>query len=175
MDNSSYSKAGDLLGGLMDLLGADGGSEIARLFQTWRSIVGDDIASHSAIEDIRNGTVIVVVDHPAWMQQIQFRQQHLLKRMQREFTQLEIKRILCKIGSPKIKPPVSPNQESPQNPAPQSPAVEPGDREEKAAPSGESTGQSENPREQHADKESFLASMQRLKSTLESQEPRDRS
>lgn len=153
MDNSNYSKAGDLLGGLMDMMGANGGSEIAKLFQTWRAIVGDDLASHSAVEDIRNGTVIVLVDHPAWMQLLKQKERYILARLQREFTQLSITRMLCKIGVPKIKH----------------------DRPAAAAQMQESVspGGTENPehKPEHAEpgstKESFLASMERLKKTLE--------
>lgn len=100
MESSDYSKAGDLLTGLIDILG--GGADVAKLFLAWKSICGDDIASHSAIEDIRNGTIIIIVDHPAWLQLIKQKELHLLKRMRREFPSLEISHMLCKIGKPQI-------------------------------------------------------------------------
>lgn len=102
MASSDYSKAGDLLGGLLDIAGIGGNSDIARIFQSWQLVVGPDLASHSAIEDIRNGCVIVVVDHPAWLQLLQQREQYFLKRLQRDYPSLKLERMLLKIGKPQF-------------------------------------------------------------------------
>ncbi|GAB6091058.1 DciA family protein [Spirochaeta dissipatitropha] len=102
MASSDYSKAGDLLGGLLDIAGIGGNSEIARIFQSWQLVVGADLASHSAIEDIRNGCVIVIVDHPAWLQLIQQREQYFLQRLQRDYPSLKLERMLLKVGKPQF-------------------------------------------------------------------------
>ena len=96
-------KAGQVLESIINMLGQGENGEILGLFRTWSTMVGnDDIASHSAIEDIRNGTVIVLVDHPAWMQLLQQKEQKILANVKRQFPSLDIKRLLIKVGKPKV-------------------------------------------------------------------------
>ena len=98
MEDSHIEKAGTLLGGLIENLGSEGKS-IVDVFQNWKDIVQDiDIASHSSIQDIYNGTVYITVDHSAWMQLLQNKKAFVLQRMQQKYSNLHIQRIVIKIG-----------------------------------------------------------------------------
>ncbi|HUX50709.1 MAG TPA: DciA family protein [Spirochaetia bacterium] len=91
-------RAGEILKRFFDFtkLGSTG-EQYVTFFGSWQKLVGTDLAAHSQVADIRNGAAIVEIDHPAWMQQFQFHQASILRRIQQEYAGLGVKSIHMKL------------------------------------------------------------------------------
>ena len=74
------AKAGDLLKLFLDKQSIKTSQSYTSFFRSWESIAGVDTASHSRILDIRKRTLLIEVDHPAWIQMIQMRYKEILNR-----------------------------------------------------------------------------------------------
>lgn len=87
-------KASDLINAMMEGLFKDNMQrEAVSLFSAWQDIAGINEGSHSRIEEIENGIVYVKVDHPGWMQKLEFKKKKILKTMQNKYPELAIKSI----------------------------------------------------------------------------------
>jgi hypothetical protein len=53
----------------------------ARIFSQWEETVGSRIAAHSRPSYVRNGRLTVVVDNPAWSQQLSLLRPDLLRKI----------------------------------------------------------------------------------------------
>ena len=71
-------KVGDLLREYLREKGWLGGSPYDPLFREWNVIAGDAIASHARLVDVRDGILLIEVDHPGWLQMLKLRQAALL-------------------------------------------------------------------------------------------------
>ncbi len=78
----------------------------ARLFTTWRSVCDEvssrGLADHSSIVDVRHGAIIVAVDHPGWLQLLQFYHARLLDKLQRRFPELGLTAIHYHISERRV-------------------------------------------------------------------------
>ncbi len=74
-----------------------GAKEFNVLFQEWRWIAGEKLAGHSAVKTLDQGTLVVDVDHPGWIQLFQFDENKILQRAQGKFPQLKINRIRVRL------------------------------------------------------------------------------
>ncbi|MDR1626697.1 MAG: DUF721 domain-containing protein [Spirochaetia bacterium] len=123
-------KAGDLLKNFFAFYNIDGGEKYVSLFSSWRKVVGDAIADHSRIFNLRKGALIVEVDHPGWVQMLRMRQEGILQRLSRAYPDLGIRMIHTKLVrsgqfSPPQKKDASPPEPQPP-PPPEYPARENG-------------------------------------------------
>jgi predicted nucleic acid-binding Zn ribbon protein len=84
---------GELLDLLLAKLKCDPSDQVGTMVRDWIGIVGADAAVHSRIVDIRNGTLIVGVDHPAWASIVTMRKRNMLTAISKKFPDLAIKRI----------------------------------------------------------------------------------
>ena len=84
-------RAGDILNALFDRKQHEEGQRYVALYKRWEQMAGEQIAAHSHIQDLRNGVVVVEVEHPGWIQLIQLRQQHILGALQAAFPELVIR------------------------------------------------------------------------------------
>ncbi len=50
----------------------------AALFSAWTAVAGETLAAHARLRDIRDGVMIVSVDHPGWLQMARLRKEALL-------------------------------------------------------------------------------------------------
>lgn len=79
------------------LFGRDGESQRriteAKAVQYWRAIVGDTISQHATAIRVRNKTLIVLVQDPMWMQQLNFLKHSLVQKMNEKFPTIGIKEI----------------------------------------------------------------------------------
>jgi hypothetical protein len=91
MEGSDGTRAGDLVSRLIDMIGATDTTGVVPFVQRWSEIVGDDIAAHSRVLDIRNGALIVGIDHPAWGQRLHLRKDAILKTIAHRFPELGIR------------------------------------------------------------------------------------
>ena len=99
-------KAGDLLKLFLDKQSIKAAKSYSSFFRSWESIAGEDAAAHSRILDIQKGTLLVEVDHPAWIQMIQMRYKEILNKVQASFPELAILKIHLKlsVSSPAAAP-----------------------------------------------------------------------
>jgi predicted nucleic acid-binding Zn ribbon protein len=49
------------------------------LFRQWEKIAGKAVSDHARLIDVRDGILLVEVDHPGWLQMLQLRKEALLK------------------------------------------------------------------------------------------------
>ena len=71
---------GESLDRLTASLGAPPARVLARLFAAWPALVGDAVASHATPLSLRQGTLVVAVDDPAWVTQLRWLEADLLAR-----------------------------------------------------------------------------------------------
>jgi hypothetical protein len=83
-------KAGDLLSLLFDERLLKTAKGYSALFSSWASIIGEKIAAHSRIRELKHSIVFVEADHPGWIQILQTKQQGILKTLQCRFPDLNI-------------------------------------------------------------------------------------
>ncbi len=84
-------KAGDLVRQIMDNISDS--EKYVGIFKKWSDLVGSEFAAHANIKDIEQGYIVVEVDHPGWMQKFQLMERKILKKVQKYYTELEIKGI----------------------------------------------------------------------------------
>ena len=92
-------KAGDILKLFLDKKQLDAARSYSSFFRSWENIVGENIAAHSEVKDIRNHTVLIEVDHPGWIQIIQINYKRILKGIQTRYPELNVKKIHLRLGS----------------------------------------------------------------------------
>jgi len=95
-------KAGDLLKEFLVVYNLTGGEKYVSLFSSpsWRKIAGDDIAGHSRIVDLRNGTLVVELDHPGWMQMLNIKHDEILGKLKAKYPTLGIRTVLGRLVNP---------------------------------------------------------------------------
>ena len=71
-------KIGDILKEYLAQKGWLGGNPYSPLFLDWKAIVGETLADHCRIADVRDGILLLEVDHPGWVQMIQLKKPSLL-------------------------------------------------------------------------------------------------
>jgi len=65
-------------------LGMPDSGVLSAVFSRWEALVGPDIAFHAVPRSLRNGTLVVEVDHSAWATQLRWLSADLLARIQAE-------------------------------------------------------------------------------------------
>ncbi len=53
---------------------------LAALVGGWSELVGPEIAAHTRVDGVRAGTVLVLVDHPAWATQLRYLEATIVER-----------------------------------------------------------------------------------------------
>lgn len=67
------------------------------LFGGWGQIVGESLAEHSRVYEVRNQNLFVDVDHPGWMQLLLLKKQAILARLRRQYSPLAIRDIKIRV------------------------------------------------------------------------------
>ena len=71
-------RVGDLLKEYLRHRGWLSASPWQPLFAGWPQIVGEGLAAHSRLSDVKAGILVVEVDHPGWIQMARMRQDRIL-------------------------------------------------------------------------------------------------
>jgi predicted nucleic acid-binding Zn ribbon protein len=106
-------QAKDLITALFDREHARQAASWSSLFSGWRSVVGEDLAAHSRVVDVRHGTLVVEVDHPGWLQLLRLREASILGAIKSRYAPLEIERMKVVTDA---KPPAVSNEAPPAAP-----------------------------------------------------------
>ena len=106
-----FQADGDLLGAkpavatnklvplVMKQLGLEQRLQQSQVFYLWPNIVGTDIARHAQPVSLRNGMLIVAVDHPVWLQELsRYYKPLVLQKVQERVGKKAVRDILFRIG-----------------------------------------------------------------------------
>jgi predicted nucleic acid-binding Zn ribbon protein len=91
-------KASELIDQIFQSLKIEDHGDTISLFQQWEKIAGSDIASHSHIHELEKQTLIIVADHPAYLQLLQMKKRTILGRIRKEYPELGIEKIHAILG-----------------------------------------------------------------------------
>lgn len=86
-------KADEIIKAFIPMINSREGADYLDLFSSWSTILGEgleDIAAHTEPVDIKNGALILYVDHPGWMQRLEFRKRKLLGMLKKKYPELGI-------------------------------------------------------------------------------------
>ncbi|MCU1379518.1 MAG: hypothetical protein JWN29_2501 [Acidimicrobiales bacterium] len=74
-------RVGDSLDRVASSMGVSRASTLSAVFASWAEMVGDSVAQHSRPRSLRDGTLVVAVDEPAWATQLRWLEADLLTRL----------------------------------------------------------------------------------------------
>ncbi len=80
----------DILPGVLRGLGLEERMEAVKLRACWAEIVGEAVASRSRPQDLKDGTLLILVDNNVWMQEISFHRERIIARIKTRFPGLKI-------------------------------------------------------------------------------------
>ncbi len=90
---------GKLVPGVMKGLGLEQRLQQSQVFFLWPQIVGADIAQHAQPVSLRNGNLVVAVDHPIWLQELsRYHKTLLLQKIKERIGNKAIRNIVFRIG-----------------------------------------------------------------------------
>ena len=88
-----------LVPSVMKSLGLEQRLQQSQVFFLWREIVGSDIARHAQPSRLRNGVLMVSVDHPIWLQELsRYHKSLLLQKIKERIGQNAVRNIVFRIG-----------------------------------------------------------------------------
>jgi hypothetical protein len=97
MANFEASSARDLINRFINSIGARDETGVVPFVQAWPRIVGRDKAAHSQVLDVKNGIVLVGVDHPAWLQRLHMDSRRIVEQIRRDFPSLNARTVAFSI------------------------------------------------------------------------------
>ncbi|MBN2444314.1 MAG: DUF721 domain-containing protein [Spirochaetales bacterium] len=68
-------------------------SGLNQLIMGWDSLIDTRESGHFKIIDIVKDTLLVEVDHPAWLQMLKLKEKQLLKKINTRYPELQIKKL----------------------------------------------------------------------------------
>ena len=89
----------ELVPGVMKRLGLEQRLVQAQIFHQWATIVGADVARHAQPVSLKNGLLVVAVDHPVWLQELaRYHKPLLLQKIRDRVGQPALRDIVFRIG-----------------------------------------------------------------------------
>ncbi|HUX36394.1 MAG TPA: DUF721 domain-containing protein [Rectinemataceae bacterium] len=104
MDDSRVKAASEVLSAFFDEEKLRRGGRYAEFFASWKFLVGEQLAAHSHVADIKNGVLFIEAEHPGWIQLLQLRQSAVLTGIANRFPEFGLRSIAFRLGSP--RPPI---------------------------------------------------------------------
>ncbi len=92
---------GDSLDAVVRALHGPSARTIEGVFARWEEAVGADVAAHAQPVALRDGCLVVSVDHPTWATQLRFLEADLLTRLGAVTRPGEVTAIELRVGSAK--------------------------------------------------------------------------
>lgn len=93
-----FQKVSDILTNLMKGYGLSAKTHEYKILKTWGTTVGDKISSHTQPSRLIRGVLTVDVDSPAWIHQLTFYKEDLIKKINNEIGKGMVKDIRFKVG-----------------------------------------------------------------------------
>ena len=93
------SPASQLVPQVMKKLGLEQRLQQSQVFFLWPEIVGSDVARHAQPVSLRNGLLVVTVDHPVWLQELsRYHKPLMLQKVQERIGKKAVRDICFRIG-----------------------------------------------------------------------------
>lgn len=67
-----------------------------------QSSIGEFLAAHSRIVDLKNGVLLIETDHPGWTQKLQFHKKYIMTCLKKAFPLLEINALAFRLKGENI-------------------------------------------------------------------------
>jgi predicted nucleic acid-binding Zn ribbon protein len=88
-----------LVPAVMKQLGLQQRLQQSQVFYLWADIVGSDIARHAQPVSLRNGLLVVAVDHPVWLQElVRYDKSLILQKVRERIGKKAVRDICFRIG-----------------------------------------------------------------------------
>ena len=88
-----------LVPAVMKQLGLEQRLQQSQVFYLWPNIVGSDIARHAQPVSLRNGLLVVAVDHPVWLQElVRYDKPLILQKVRERIGKQAVRDICFRIG-----------------------------------------------------------------------------
>lgn len=98
---------GEIISNVFKNISLDESNKAINIYNEWKKILckikssnpneGQNIAEHSRVVDLKNGILLVEVDHPGWQNLIQFYKKFILKGFEFSFPNLKIKTLAFRL------------------------------------------------------------------------------
>ena len=88
-----FARIGDVLPTVLRDLGLQSKFSERRLVEKWAAVVGPELALRARALRCENGTLVVRVDHGAWMQELHFIEKDLVAKMRAACPDVNLTRI----------------------------------------------------------------------------------
>lgn len=111
----SIEKLSDVLALSLKRLDLNSRLEDYGVWTVWNQVVGEAIARNAQPEKIRNGTLMVKVSSPVWMQQLQFMKEMIASKLNEQLKSPVVKNIFFVVGH------IEPAADETSQPTPASP------------------------------------------------------
>ena len=98
MEDSRIKTASEVLSAYFDEEQLKRGGRYAEFFASWKYLVGEQLAAHSHIADIKNAVLLVEAEHPGWIQLLQLRQSVILDGIAARFPEFGLRSIAFRLG-----------------------------------------------------------------------------
>lgn len=76
------NRTGTLLAPLIRNLGLEGSVKLSAMRREWRSIFEEPVSFHTSPALLKDGELLINVDSPAWLQQLHFFKETIIKKLQ---------------------------------------------------------------------------------------------
>lgn len=71
---------------------------VSSIHSMWERIVGEDVAKHVYVRNVRNGVLNVVADHPAWKTQLKYMQESIINQINEKISGEKIESISLSVA-----------------------------------------------------------------------------
>jgi len=96
--NSEFVQIGDILNNVLKTCRSDCDVELSKIWNLWESAVGDVIAKNTKPEAFKGKLLLVHVNSPPWMHQLQFLKKDIIKKVNHVLGKELVQDIRFKIG-----------------------------------------------------------------------------
>jgi predicted nucleic acid-binding Zn ribbon protein len=93
MTRRSFARIGDVLPSVLRDLGLQKKFSERQVIEKWAAVVGPELAARTRALRCENGTLVVRVDHGAWMQELHFIEKDLVKKLRAACPGVDLARI----------------------------------------------------------------------------------
>lgn len=98
---------GEVINNVFRNISLEESNKAINIYNEWKKILckikssnpneGQNIAEHSRVVDLKNGILLIEVDHPGWQNLIQFYKKFILKGFEFSFPELKIKTLAFRL------------------------------------------------------------------------------
>jgi hypothetical protein len=98
VENSNVKKAAEILARILDEKSRKIGTTYSSVFGGWSWIVGESLAEHSRVYEVKNRNLFIEVDHPGWMQLLFMKRPQILRSVKRKYPALNIRDVKIRVN-----------------------------------------------------------------------------